>query len=121
MYRHSVYATKIFDGETVSAGSSATSAAVNLKNLEGYFSLSVEVSGDGTCKFEYLLSDDGSTFYEPSGASDIASSITKSSGPGSDGKDKFSFDPQLAMQMKVRITETGSTNSVTVTAKLVMQ
>ena len=86
----------------------------------GYFSLQYYVTGDGTVKFEYQLSNDGVNFVEPSSASDIASSITKTSGPGSDGRDLVSFSPPPAAYMKIVATETGGANSVTVTLDLCM-
>lgn len=104
---------QIFDGETVTAGSTATSDAIDISGAVGYFSIQVAVTGSGTASFEYLLSLDGADFFEPSSASDIATGVTVTSGPGSDGKEIYSFSPELAKYLKIKITETGTSDSVT--------
>ena len=118
-----IYMKKVIDSVTIPASGSTTSDAIVLNkraNL-GYFSIQVQMTGDGTAKFEYLLSDNGTDFMEPTGASDIATDITKTSGPGSDGKDMFSFNPMVCRSLKIRATETGGANSVTVTVWIVVQ
>lgn len=62
---------------------------------------------DGTCKFEYGLTNNYTTYLEPSTAVDIASGITNASGPGSNGADIVSFTPLPATSMKIKVTETG--------------
>lgn len=112
---------RVFNAQATAASGTSTSDAIDLHCRSGYFSLQVAITGDGTCKFEYLISNDGVNFIEPSSASDIASSKVKTSGPGSDGKDIFSFTPVISRFIKIRITETGGANSVTVTAHLAIQ
>jgi len=112
----------VFNGEEVAAGGSLISKAFPLVNIQGYFSLKAAVSGDGTVKFEYMLSfgdDDFITFSDTLDV--IASGITKTSGPGSDGKDIYPFSPPLASQIKIKVTETGASNAATVTAYLGVQ
>ena len=116
-----IQSEKVFDGVEVSAGSSETSDAVKLQSKEGYFSIQEEITGDGTVKLEYLVSIDGENFLEPSEASDIATGQTKTSGPGSDGKDIISFEPVLSPWIKIKATETVSSNSVTATVYLGVQ
>lgn len=110
----------IFAGQEIAASGSSTSAKIDLAAfpIQGYFSLQFIVTGDGTCKFEYLTSNDGVDYVDPSGASDIASSQTKTSGSGSDGKDQVSFSPLVTRYMKIKCTETGTSDSVTVSAHL---
>ena len=107
---------------SIAKNTSSTSDAVDLKarKINGYFSVQVAISGDGTAKVEYLLSNDGVTYLEPTSASDITSGHTKTSGPGSDGNDLFSFDPEPARYIKIKVTETGNVNSITATVTLMM-
>jgi hypothetical protein len=86
--------------------------------IEGDFSVYVEASGGGTATLEYVVSWDGETWFEPSGVDDVAVGFTATSGPGSDGKDAFGFIPVAAPYVGVRATETGATDSVTISAKL---
>lgn len=113
----------LFKAETIVASGSATSLKVDLSALKpiGYFSLQIALTGDGTAKAEYLMSNDGSVYIEPTGASDIVTGFTKTSGPGSDGKGFFSFEPKLGPYLKIKITETGTSDSVTVSATLAIQ
>ena len=107
----------------ISASESSTSAAVDLGAIKpnGYFSLQVTLSGSGTGKGEYLLSNDGITYLEPSSASDIFTGLTATGGPGSDGADIYSFSPEIARYLKIKITETGGSSSITVTTTLAVQ
>lgn len=112
--------TKVLDAVTVAASGTATSTVIDLNGpeLAGYFSLQVAVTGDGTAKFEYQVSNNGTDYVEPTGASDIATGITKTSGPGADGKDIYSFEPVPANYIRIKVTEIGTSNSVTVSAWL---
>ena len=91
------------------------------ENANGYFSIQIYITGDGTLKAEYLVSNDGTHFIEPTGATDIFSAYTKTSGPGSDGRDIVSFEPELAGHLRIKFTETGGANSVTIDAFLAIQ
>jgi len=75
-------------------------------------------SGDGTITVEYLLSNDGVTYVEPTSASDITSSFTKTSGPGSGTTDVFSFSPEPARYIEIKVTETGTSSDAVVTVVL---
>lgn len=113
----------LFSSVTVTAGSSFTSGKITLDGLAnlGYFSLQILVTGNGTAKFEYLVPAHENTFLEPSGASDIASGFTKTSGPGSDGKDRFTFNPDLTRAIKIKVTETGALSAIVVSAFMIVQ
>jgi hypothetical protein len=122
-YRDKITTFKTHDGVTIALSGSSTSSEINLSSYRpnGYFSIQVALTGDGTAKFEYLLSNDGTNYLEPSSASDIGTGLTKTGGPGSDGKEIYSFSPELAKHMKIKVTETGGANSITVTVTLSLQ
>ena len=114
---------QIFNAQTIAASGNAESEALDLLSYsqEKRFSLQVALSGDGTGKFTYELSNDGETYLTPTGASDIKTSFTKTGGPGSDGKDLFAFTPELGRFLKIKAAETGTTDTITVTATLAIQ
>ena len=119
----SIKKAKIFNGVTILASASSTTSMIQLDDefIDGFFSLQVEITGSGTAKFEYQLSNNNVDYITPTAASDIVTSIAATGGPGSDGKDIYSFDPMVARSMKIKCTETGGANSITVTATLVYQ
>lgn len=112
-----------FSAVTVAAGGSEESPVIDLNSLGiiGVFSLYVALTGSGTGKFEYMLNCGQATYIIPSGADDIVTAHTVTDGPGSDGIDIFSFSPMIASAMKIKVTETGTSDSITVTAVLSMQ
>ncbi|MDZ7831622.1 MAG: hypothetical protein U5L07_07705 [Desulfobacterales bacterium] len=114
----------LFDGTTIAAGGSATSDAIYVGKAAGYFSLQVAITGDGTVKFEYLVSmtgEDG-TFVEPSEGNDIETGLTNTAGTASDGNDAFPIsDLMLAPYIQINATETGLSDSVTLTTRLGVQ
>ena len=113
---------KLFDAETITASGSKTSEAVKVDRADGVFSFYESITGDGTIKIEYLVSVDGTNFVTPSTASEIATSQTKAS--GTSGKDVIAFasgHPILAPYIKIKVTETGGVNSVTLTGYLTVQ
>lgn len=79
----------------------------------GYFALQGTITGDGTCKIEYWTSLDNVTYREPTGATDIISSFTKTSGPNSDGKFYIQFFPDFCKHLRIVVTETGGVSTVT--------
>lgn len=111
---------KVIDATTIVASGNTTSSVIpregqSMAGIGGYFTLYVAVTGDGTAKIEYLASLDGITYLEPSTATDVATGLTKTSGPGSDGKTIVRFGPIAAPKYKIKVTETGGANSVIVT------
>ncbi len=93
-----------------------TEPGINLRREadDGIFSIQLIVTGAGTVKVEYLLSHDGVNFLEPSSATDIITGFTVGSGPNADGKDIYSFEPELAPYMRLKVTE-ANVGSVVVT------
>ena len=118
-----VVVTKVFDSETISASGDSSSGVVDLGSLtyNGNFGLQVYLSGNGTAQIDYTVSNHESDFITPTLASAITTGMTKTTGPGSDGKDAFSFEPILHRFLKVKVTETGTSDSITVTAYLATQ
>lgn len=115
-----IYVRRLFNAESISASGSSTSSAIDLGNYakNGYFSLHLQVTGSGTVKAEYLLSNVNATslFKEPSTAVDITSTFGATSGPDSDGIDLISFEPEPARWMKIKITEDGGAAAAVITA-----
>ncbi|RJQ38308.1 MAG: hypothetical protein C4555_05085 [Dehalococcoidia bacterium] len=112
--------------QTIAAGATAVAAGhayspVDVSfggAVEGYFALQGTIAGSGTAKIEYWTSLDGTTFREPTGATDIISGFTKTSGPASDGKFYVQFFPDFAQYLRIVITETGGVSTITPTVKL---
>jgi hypothetical protein len=109
------------DAETVAASGTYTSSAIRLGwgqdqkvQPRGFFSVQVNLSGSGTAKIEFLCSNDGITFAEPDGAVDIVSGMTA-------GTKFLSFTPPVCQYLKIKATETGTSNSVTITARIAVQ
>ena len=109
------------DGETIAASGSYTSSAIDLSQVRGYFSIQYTITGDGTVTLSYTLSNDGTTYLTPSGSSSIATGLTKTSGPGGDGKDILPFTPPVAKFLKFVATETGTTDDAVVTLTYAIQ
>lgn len=110
------------DKALAASGTLEENIKIEQHNFDGYFSLHIVVSaGTGVLKAEYKLSNSGSNYVEPTGASDIFSSFSAASGPGSDGNDLYTFTPDLAAFMKILFTETGGANSITFSAWLACQ
>jgi hypothetical protein len=116
---------KLFDAQSIAASANASQPAegIDLQRFaqNGFFSLQYLITGTGTCRIEYNLSNDGSTYIEPTSSTDIGSSLVATSGPGGDGKDILTFSPELARYLKIKVTETGGAQAVVVTIWIAMQ
>lgn len=110
-----IHTKKIFDAVSISTSGDDTSDAIDLNLIkpEGYFSLHVIMTGLGTAKIEYLLSNDGANYLTPASASDIVTAHTA-------GSDIFSFAPEMARYMKIKVTEAG-VNNIVITIILAIQ
>lgn len=97
----------------VAAGHSYSPVSTFVYDSQGYFALQGTITGDGTAKIEYWTSLDGTTYREPTGATDIISGFTKTSGPASDGRFYIQFQPDFCKYIKIVITETGGLNTIT--------
>ncbi len=104
--------------QTIAAGESYTTEPIEMATSQGLFGLQLAVSGDGTLKVEALLSNDGTTYRTKEGATEVLTGITKTSGPGSDGKLITDYDVGYSKFFKVKFTETGGANSVGMAASI---
>ena len=107
---------KVINGEVIQASGSFTSKAIELNNLKpnGYFSLQVAVTGSGTAKFEFLCSNNGEVFVAPESSAPIIQDVTTTTGR------LVSFSPPPCGWIKIKCSETGSSNTVTVSAWMVV-
>ncbi len=112
---------KIFDGVVVTAGGTALSAAIDLTLSGRNLSLQLQVTGDGTLKAEKELSNNETDYLIPEGGGEIIANVTKTSGPGTNGKLIKAFTTEVAGILKILLTETGGANPVTVTGWLAVQ
>lgn len=120
---YAIVVGNVFDGITIQPGAcvAQTPTAFDLSGNTGNYSLQCTVTGDGTLKFEARMSNDGANWMEPEGQADIAASITKTSGPGSDGKFINGFTAELGWSMKVYACETGTSDNATITCFMAAQ
>ena len=107
----------IFNAKSIASGANASSEKIDLRSLaaNGVFSLQYEITGSGTVKFEYLLSneDAATNMIEPSTATDIGSSLTATTGPGANGLDILPFEPEIARWLQIKCSVTSATAVVT--------
>lgn len=105
----------IATGEILAGGSFLTQA-FDASGLEGGYVLQWKVIGDGTMKAEALSSLDGERFLDVN--TDICVAQTKITGPEGDGVNLADFSVILCNQIKLKFTETGGINPITVAAQL---
>lgn len=115
-----IFKVQIFDNEEIAAGDSAEYMVdLNWFKPVGVFALQVEVAGDGTIKGECLSSINGTDFVVPTGEDEIFTGFTSTS--GTSGKDIFTVTPVPSTKIKIRLTETGGSNTASVSAWLLVQ
>jgi hypothetical protein len=112
---------ELFSAQTIAKSTNASSSAIDLNLAGGQFSLQIELTGDGTAQIEWLGSNNGDDYIKPNNASDIVTAFTKTGGPGGDGKAIYGFNVSLVEKLKIKVTETGGSDSITVTATLAIQ
>lgn len=105
---------KLVTGTIAASGDWTQPNPITLSKNEGFFSVQSTLTGTGTAKIEYLVSNDGITYVTPSGASDIVTAQTV-------GSDFYSFNPEPCKFMKLKVTETGTANSVSLTLNFLVQ
>ena len=119
----------LFNAESVAASGTAYSTALDLRDMvrNGMFSLFIKEAGDGTGKWEFELSynydpvNETGDWVTPTGSSDIIAAFTKSDGPGSDGIDAYTFEPDVSPFLRIKVTETGGADALECTAVIAMQ
>jgi len=87
----------------------------------GNFSLQVTVTGDGTAKVEYEVSNDGTNYRTPSTASDIVTAHIKTT--GSSGLEHYDLSSHIEMcrYIRFKVTETGTSDDIAITAVFAVQ
>jgi len=110
-----MYSQPIND-ETVVASGTFTSDGQTLSHAVSGFSIYYEITGDGTADFFHYVSVDGENFVREDRA--IKRGLTKTSGPGGDGKGMLYVPVMPCNAVKVEVVETAGANSIVVTAKL---
>jgi hypothetical protein len=114
---------KIINAEVISASGTYTSGMIDLqgwpKTANQKIGITAVVTGTGTAKLEYLVptTETGSEytgFIEPTGASDVGAGLTV-------GSYTAEFTPIQCQGFKLKVTETGGANSVTVTVYVVIK
>jgi hypothetical protein len=112
---------KVFDAVTILAAGTALSEVSDVNLSGGIFSLQMAITGNGTLKAEIKMSNNGTDYLIPEGALPIMTGLTKTSGPGADGKVLKGFTTDLASYAKIFLTETGGLNTVTISGWLAVQ
>jgi hypothetical protein len=116
---------EIFTAEVVAAGETAYSRIFDVAKLAGNASLQITMTGDGTGQFEWIgtLDEDAvvAEFIKVNNANDIVTAFTKTSGPGSDGKHVYPFSVSLVKRLAIKVTETSTSDPITVTAIIALQ
>ena len=109
---------KLFDAEDLLASGTASSVAVDLREIAQNRKFSVEytTTGTGTTLIEYLVCSTIDGTYR-----DVGTDIGATLAAGHDILPFASGEPQLAPFMKIRITEDGGVNAVVVTLHLNIQ
>jgi len=106
------------DATTILAGATAYSQVFNIIDKDGYFSLQLAITGDGTLSVSYEISNDGITYRTPQGVSSLLTGLTKTSGGSSDGKIIYQFNPHFGKFLKIKLIETGNSNTVAIIGTL---
>lgn len=109
----------VFKEKSVGAGVTVTSEGFfHLYDRYSHHALEYEVSGDGTLRVEVETSISGRNFISQGYA---AKGLVKTSGPGGDGKGLVNLSLRPAEFVRFKATETGSSDSVTVTLYFVQK
>lgn len=126
-HNRSTSVKQAFSAVEVAADNSEYSDIFPASKLAGNASIHIEVTGDGTLTLELVGSNDQSataatSFIVPNGTTEIVTGFTKTSGPGTDGKHIYRINTNVLVdRLAIKATETGTTDSVTITAWLALQ
>ena len=101
----------VFEGVTIAASGTATSRVIGLQDGKDIHSFQYKVTGDGTVSITVYTSIDGTDFIT-NGVK--ANAITKTSGPGSDGKNILGLQLKPGDHIQFAATASGDTVVLTV-------
>jgi len=108
---------------TAGAGLTVNGQPIDLSKIanEQRFSVQVVATGNGTATVNFMCSNDGIN-YPLTGSPQVIAGLTSSGGDASDGvSDVITISPPLCKWLKLQVVETGSANSVTITAYISIQ
>lgn len=108
---------QLFVDEEVSASQNATSRLITLFDRLNEHAVQYKITGDGTLQLDLLVTIEGEDFI----TQNIASGLTKTSGPDSNGKDIIPVRLKPCDVLKLKATETGGANSATITSYFVQK
>lgn len=116
---------------SLAAGENSLSEPFSLKQFKpnGFFSCQVVATGDGGLKIQYLVSNVESPTYAdfviPTGASNIVTAHTKTSGTAANGKDLYQFpaagEPIFSKWIRLKFTEVSLVSSINATIYMNIQ
>ena len=127
-----VTAQKIYDGTSIAASGTAYTSITELRFLRGSMSLLIDMTGDGTASITPFVSHDphgvsdaSSTWTQPYDSTGtaivIATGLTKSTGPATNGQHIYPVEIPPGQKVKFLITETGGANAVTPIIRIATQ
>jgi len=124
-----VNAVRLMDSVTIAASGTATSLIADINALESKGNLAVQLilTGTGTATVEWEQTSDGDSelnatnFTQPSGGYTLTTGFTVTSGTGGDGKNIIPLSTLPCNFLRLKVTETGTSNAVVVTTILVTQ
>ena len=99
-----------FDDAEIAASGSKTSDALDLTNSSGECRLQFTLTGDGTATIEAMESLDNVTFF--ANPTPVAEGLTKTPGSG-----LLSYTAETVAHVKFKVTETGTSDPITVSLK----
>jgi hypothetical protein len=110
---------RVWLSNAITKNTSEESNIINLDQLQlnGFFSAQlymVEATNTSIIKLQWGVSNDGTNFiYSSDAADDIVTAFKANSGPGSNGRNIYAFDPIVAKYMRFKATETETSTDVT--------
>jgi len=110
----SVQVVEVFDAEAIAASGSATSSAIGVALCGGTATAQIVITGSGTAKVEWIGSNDNTTFVTPNGVSEIATGLTV-------GTYIYSFTILAVESIKIKVTETGTSDAIGATVTLAVR
>lgn len=109
-----VQSIRVWEDQSISAGASLLSQRFNLgqwSDIDYAFGLHVEISGDGTGQLQYAVSGSNNNYMI--GGTDIVTAHTSAT-----GVKVYSFTPELAQWLKIKVIETSTTDAIVINAWL---
>jgi hypothetical protein len=109
----------IWSGKAITKNTSITSHVIDLAPLaiNAFFGAQlymVEATNTSIIKLQWGVSNDGTNFiYSATAGDDIVTAFKANTGPDSNGRNIYSFDPITARYLQFKATETETSTDVT--------